>query len=213
MQGFTLVELAVVLVIGAVIALAGFKWLDSFIIGGRSVVAKAQANAAQQWLVSFALTNNRLPCPDLTGDGFESDCKNDKAVNLGWLPVVTLGMSDRSSSSELGTRPIYAVYRNANGDLANPDQVAKTGMRQAMVATLRAVVAAAPDETQPRVAQQGSQSSKACAQPSGNFAFVVRVPLEPEVWKPADGSTCFIPITPVSSQSAAGLLSSFLSKS
>jgi prepilin-type N-terminal cleavage/methylation domain-containing protein len=103
-RGFSLPELAVVLVIIGLLGLMFFKFLPSI----RSLPAIARLtgtslNLAEDALNGFILVQGRLPCPDTTGSGDEGNC-TDPATNLGLLPVHTLGLS-------LSEPVRYGLYR------------------------------------------------------------------------------------------------------
>jgi prepilin-type N-terminal cleavage/methylation domain-containing protein len=96
-SGFTLVELAVVIVIvglllsGLLIPLTSQRDLRDY-----TTVSKDLA-LIQEALYGFAVVNGRLPCPDTTGDGVDDTCGGDTS-NLrttgGNVPWVTLGVSE-----------------------------------------------------------------------------------------------------------------------
>lgn len=51
-------------------------------------------NEAREALLGFVVVNDRLPCPDSTGDGIEDACSSLATVaNAGRLPWVTLGLN------------------------------------------------------------------------------------------------------------------------
>lgn len=121
-RGFTLIELAIVLV------------LLTVLIGGLAVPLSAQIQArriaetrrimddAREAVLGFAMisngspsTNRRLPCPDIEGDGTESlnSAGTECAQASGFLPWVDLGVANQDA---WGNRLRYAVDR----DLADP---------------------------------------------------------------------------------------------
>lgn len=106
-RGFTLIELAVVLVIvGVLLAVWSYTvpWVEDEGMRERS---RAIMVEARQALVAFARTNHRLPCPDTNSDGFE-DCTDA----VGGVPFETLLLS--APVQDARHAPItYAVYRNA----------------------------------------------------------------------------------------------------
>lgn len=107
-RGFTLVEMAGVLVIVGMIGLLLWKFIPDF----RRLPAVARLTAttlesAEHALNGFILAEGRLPCPDTSGDG-EEDC--GAGASLGWLPVRTLGLN-------LPEQVRYGVYRVSSASL------------------------------------------------------------------------------------------------
>jgi prepilin-type N-terminal cleavage/methylation domain-containing protein len=87
-QGFTLAEMSVVLLL---LGLLG--WGVSAAYGNVGALrerdlASRSAEALQQALRAFALHNARLPCPDLTGQGWEGNAAGQcpAGAEAGWLP-------------------------------------------------------------------------------------------------------------------------------
>jgi prepilin-type N-terminal cleavage/methylation domain-containing protein len=107
-QGFSLVELTVVLiVIGALSLLANFAFSGADVTRSAQRQA-ASANAVREALRYFMLVNRRLPCPDFDGNGYE-DCAT--AGERGFAPYLTLGLDDAPHD-----RMRYTVYRNGAPD-------------------------------------------------------------------------------------------------
>lgn len=202
-HGFTVVELALVLVIAAMISVSGLRWLQLMNTSGQSVAAQSQASAAREALVAFARANRRLPCPDLIGNGLEGTCA--PGVRQGWLPIVALEMGDRSDLAMLETRPRYAVFRSSSADLAKPDQNGTAGPDQAFVRALKIAAAQPFDGEQPHTAP----TPAGCAAAQANTAFALRVPVQPEGRDLPAGRPCFPLSVPTSSETAAGLLAVF----
>lgn len=105
-RGFTLVELAVVLVVlGALgmLVTSSFSGVDATRAQQR---AKAEADTARLALRTFVLATRRLPCPDSSGDGREGNAVGTcpAGLQLGWLPYETLGLAP--------TRIGYGVFRD-----------------------------------------------------------------------------------------------------
>lgn len=114
--GFTLVEMAVSLVILGVVVGGATTML------GRSASHSSDAfagnfavNSFDQAIMGFFRANHRLPCPDVTEDGIE-DCTFDgSAVAVGVLPLSTLQLS--LPPREKWRLPIaYGIYRGKSAD-------------------------------------------------------------------------------------------------
>lgn len=111
-SGFTLVELAVVLVIIGIILggmLQGFS-------AQRSVAKlnedKLQLSSIKKSLLAFAAVNYYLPCPDTNADGLEDRDGNNYCTDVnGDLPYLTLGLSSKDA---YGSQYFYAVNTDAD---------------------------------------------------------------------------------------------------
>jgi len=132
-SGFTLIELAVVLVIVGILLGSTLSSLSSRIEYTRKNETVVELEDIKQTMLAFAFVNGYLPCPDCSdngggcatlaatdiADGLEDyDIANNRcSVNqgLGNVPWVTLGMG---RSDAWGTRYRYSVqniYADANG--------------------------------------------------------------------------------------------------
>lgn len=89
-HGWTLVELAVVLAIAALLAVVLLRTLAAGREASALPSADAQMAQAQEALLGFAQANSRLPAADGDGDGRE-----DTGAGSGWLPVKTLSLPSR----------------------------------------------------------------------------------------------------------------------
>jgi hypothetical protein len=80
------------------------------------VADEAVLDSAVSRLFAFARRNNRLPCPDVDGDGFEDRVNGvcNVAIKSGGIPFATLGMV---LAGPIGTgvdrQFVYSVYRGA----------------------------------------------------------------------------------------------------
>lgn len=96
-RGFTLVEMAVVLIIVGLM-LGGLLLPLSAQIDQRNLTeAQKRLDEIKEALIGYAIINGRLPCPDTTGDGIEDACPSSlvTATTGGNLPWVTLGLSSQ----------------------------------------------------------------------------------------------------------------------
>ena len=103
--GFTLVEMAVVVLIAAILLTAGLSMVKSRLESAQLEVTQKKQDAIKQALISYLGRNKRLPCPDNNLDGRED---RDPAApyncglpgvpqNFGGVPYVDLGL-DRSAA-------------------------------------------------------------------------------------------------------------------
>ena len=107
-RGFSLIEMAVVLVIIGVIGMVLWKFLPNYkSLPAIARLTSTSLSTAEDALNGFILANGRLPCPDTNGNGYE-DCSG--SASLGLLPVRTLGLS-------LSEPVRYGVYRAPNASL------------------------------------------------------------------------------------------------
>lgn len=142
-QGFTLVELAaVVLIIGLVAAISMGAFSSAF--GSRNArSADAMAQDIEGALLTYARKNHRLPCPDLNGNSREGDTGGGcpATAEIGYLPYESLELEAPASAA----RAIYGVYRNAaaGADLVQPaasGTPVKVDLQRALAAAARIAV-------------------------------------------------------------------------
>lgn len=114
-QGFTMVEMALVLAIAGLMT-----WAVTSAYGNSTMVRDRQratqmGETLRENLRAFALANGRLPCPDTDGDGWEGDASGQcLASEAGWLPYRSLGME----VPDTRYRAAYAVYRRTDATAA-----------------------------------------------------------------------------------------------
>lgn len=123
-KGFTLIELAVVLLIVGILLSSVIGTLSSRIETTRKSETVDELNEIKQALMAYAFVNGHLPCPDCAdtdgdctaataGDG-DSDYNTDldeclEEEGVGNVPWVTLGLG---RSDAWGTRYRYAVQND-----------------------------------------------------------------------------------------------------
>lgn len=105
-QGFTLLEMSIALVVIGVLAVAGWSLLKPSFDVTEKLKIEQQLQIVEQTIVTFALNNYRLPCPDTNGDGYEENCSTSTA-KTGGLPFSTLGLSENA----LLRRIIYGAHK------------------------------------------------------------------------------------------------------
>lgn len=123
--GFTLVEMAIVLVVAALISWAAFSAYATVSAQQELERGRTEAQQLQAILRAFALRHGRLPCPDAssTGNGYESlNASNEctSGIQLGWFPYVSVGLENPTAK----LRARYAVLRAPNADLAQDADLA-----------------------------------------------------------------------------------------
>lgn len=96
-QGFSLLEMAIVLLIAGLLLGGGLGVVASRQEAQRIQETETLLNEARDALIGYAATNGRLPCPaSSTSNGIESPVGGGVCTNPykdGYLPAVTLGLS------------------------------------------------------------------------------------------------------------------------
>ncbi|MFQ5642090.1 MAG: type II secretion system protein [Thiogranum sp.] len=118
-NGFTLIEMSIVLVIVALLIGGLLAPLSTQKEQERRTENDVLMERAREALIGFAIVNGRLPCPDtdVPTDGLENGCAAGVTAfdpNSGTLPWVTLGLD--SGLDPWGFPVGYVV----NGAFANP---------------------------------------------------------------------------------------------
>lgn len=128
-NGFTLVELSIVLVIISLLAASGLVVGTTMIERAAYVDTDKILDQLDESLRDYYIVNGRLPCPaaidTLPGAsdfGVETACSSGAAVagtdhfntanggvRMGMIPARTLGLNDKAASDKYGSRIIYAV--------------------------------------------------------------------------------------------------------
>ncbi len=121
-RGFTLIELAIVLVIVTILIGGLAMPLSAQIQARRIAETKQILEEAREAILGFAMTNNglpatnrRLPCPDTDGNGTENLISGECAQSSGFLPWVDLGVANQDA---WGNRLRYEVNR----EFADPNK-------------------------------------------------------------------------------------------
>lgn len=116
-RGFTLTELAVVMVIVGLLLGSGLIVLSSQFERQNHAETAEILRAANEALIGFAISNGRLPCPAVEGSGARGveapEGGKDCSEAEGFFPATTLGLSPRDAEGYLldawGNRVRYAV--------------------------------------------------------------------------------------------------------
>ncbi len=123
-RGFSLIELAIVLVI-VTILIGGLAVPLSAQIKARRIAETNQTMAeAREAIIGYAMTHKTggatsrpyLPCPDTNGDGLEEarTATGSCPQNVGWFPWVTLGTSAQDA---WGNRLRYATHADLTSNV------------------------------------------------------------------------------------------------
>lgn len=114
--GFSLIELAIVLVIIGLLVGGGIAVLTATTEQTRRSETKRQLEHVREALYGFAMSRGRLPCADTDGDGQEDydDPECEGGAEYGGLPWATLGVGRRDS---WGNPLFYAVTTDPGGSV------------------------------------------------------------------------------------------------
>lgn len=124
-SGFTLVEMAVVLVIVGLMLGGLLIPLSAQMDQSRVSEARKDLSEIKEALIGYAIINGHLPCPDTDGDGIENSCGTTTSAgsSQGNLPWATLGVQ--------GTDPWGRHYQyrvnDAFGAAGTPFSLSTTG--------------------------------------------------------------------------------------
>lgn len=118
-HGFTLVEMAVVIVIIGLIMAAAMGVGNAQMQASRISSTKQKQEAIKLSLINFITRNNRLPCPAIptlapgaVGYGMENVGCSD-AISIGIIPWRSMGVSEENASDGYYRRFTYMVALNA----------------------------------------------------------------------------------------------------
>jgi len=103
-NGFTLVEMAIVLVLMGLILGTGLTLLSAQQEQRRVEETKAKLDEAREALIGYAIINDRLPCPaTTTSNGYEDPIGGGACAHPydGFVPAKTLGISGTDRSGYL----------------------------------------------------------------------------------------------------------------
>ncbi|NOX26204.1 MAG: LamG domain-containing protein [Deltaproteobacteria bacterium] len=117
-RGFTLVEMAIVLIIIGIVISAMITVLPSLIASAKARKTKAIMEKIDYSVRGYIGATHHLPCPDTDNDGWEN--RNDNALSgnpsddtcasyVGKLPFLTLGMADGNDA--WNNVPKFGVYQ------------------------------------------------------------------------------------------------------
>jgi len=119
-RGFTLIEMAIVLVIITILIGGLAMPLSAQIQARRIAETKKTIEEAREAVVGYAMTHRTLgnkpylPCPDTNGDGIEEIRTGSKCPQqIGFLPWVTLGTGAQDA---WGNRLLYVTHTDVSNN-------------------------------------------------------------------------------------------------
>lgn len=128
-KGFTLVETAVVLVIGSLILTMLFSSLNIYLKNSKLSTTRERLSEIEKQIQTFLNNEGHLPCPaplgvvvvDDVGYGVETNCEDGAITNqtfgnanvrIGMVPTRSLNLPDDFGYDAYGNRLVYAVTRS-----------------------------------------------------------------------------------------------------
>ena len=147
-KGFTLVEIAVVIAIGALLLGFGLSVLTAQLTNARIKATQNQANVIKKALITFIATNNRLPCPAVetlpdtdANYGVEAPNPGTCTGTTNLAPAATTTSHSRSAKprARLPLSPSVDVLAMSHTDDLNPDRTTVDFVQDAIVADTHTV--------------------------------------------------------------------------
>ncbi len=133
-QGFTLMELAIVLMIVGTLMSGVLVAVSNSTANARITNTRAQLREIEEALYGFAQSQGRLPCPaSHVSDGFEEITGGVCDYMHGFVPSATLGLYGRVNADGLmldaWTNPLRYSLVTTAGAMANPDFSSATSIQ------------------------------------------------------------------------------------
>jgi len=107
-RGFTLVEMAIVLAIVALLLGGLLPTLSSQFEQQRRNETRKYMDEVRDALLGYAIANKHLPCPDSNNDGSAEATCATAASQIGTLPYIDLGVTNKDA---YGNALVYAVTK------------------------------------------------------------------------------------------------------
>jgi prepilin-type N-terminal cleavage/methylation domain-containing protein len=149
-KGFTLVEVAIVLMIVGVVLAGTISAVSTQSTSAKYSKTKSTLNTAQEALLGYVVSQGRLPCPDTTnyaagtdGDGLEdiASCNSGLKTTTveGWLPFATLGIEGRDDFGRLLRYRVTEHFAVVDAESNAPCEAADIGRLTVQVGTVNAL--------------------------------------------------------------------------
>lgn len=121
-KGFSLVEMAVVLVIVGLIIGGGFSTVGAYLDNAKQSHTMGSLKITKQALLNYVKVNKHMPCPDLDDDGSQEDDRTGSystrcSGELGTIPYDDLGVSREIASDDYGNLFGYAIHKESALDV------------------------------------------------------------------------------------------------
>jgi prepilin-type N-terminal cleavage/methylation domain-containing protein len=107
-SGFTLVEMAIVLAIVALLLGGLLPAISSQIEQQRRNETRKYMDEVRDAILGYAIANKHLPCPDSNNDGAAEAACTTAASQIGTLPYLDLGVTNKDA---YGNALVYAVTK------------------------------------------------------------------------------------------------------
>ena len=137
-EGFTLVELSVVMILIGIVMTMGMKMLNATLDNAAFSETKIKQERIKTALISYLRTNGKLPCPDNTAGvatGQESTpCATNQSDSFGVVPWQTLGIPRDAALDGWGN---FFTYKVVNGIGATRNWTSKTVANSFSITELR----------------------------------------------------------------------------
>lgn len=120
-RGFTLAEIAMVVVIAGILMTMGVKGFSALLTNAQREATRQRHAQLRDAFTTFLSANRRLPCPDAGFSGNESRASPGTPVSrcvltggrvIGRIPFVTLGVSRELATDAMGNYITYEVQES-----------------------------------------------------------------------------------------------------
>lgn len=173
-RGALLVDVAMALVVTGVLAAVSLGTFTDVFRARKSSADVELLLRAKQAVLQFALRNERLPCPDTSGTGYEGNGSACSGASYGALPVHALGLElPKLNSTEVLRYGVFRVPPNA--DLGAGAVVQSLSAGAGLMRLASGMLAASPSG-QPYVpAMDPSGHADDCSATGDAPAFVIAI--------------------------------------
>ena len=176
-SGFSLVEMAVVLAIVALLLGGLLPTISGQIEQQRRNETRKYMDEVRDALLGYAIANKHLPCPDKTDDGIAEATCTTAAQQVGTLPYNDLGVNNKDAYGKVLGYAVTIAFANS----AVPFTLTSAG-------TLHVCTAAATPTTNPCTANLTSNAVAVIVSHGANWA----TESSPDETENTDGDTDFV---------------------